>query len=140
VTLTAAELAAQGGDALGAKFFLMSISAELAATAWVAGVRDIPPKAANIAVYPGYRIETPDKSAHIIEAPCGWTTYWPVLKNTVSAHVQEYTYGEMVEMLTISAYHMEKVDYSKPKKVRSAAGWPVRGRNVSVCVCVCVCV
>ena len=118
VTLDAAgrELAKKGWEAnIGTKFFFLpaALPTALQAAAFAAGVADIPP-VATVAAYRGYGDARVDKKAYVAEAPCTWTTYWPVQASTVNVHVVQHTYGELVNLLDRTAYNLALVDRSKP--------------------------
>ena len=118
VTLDAAgrELAKKDWEMnIGSKFFFLpaALPTALQTAAILAGVTDIP-SVKTVAAYRGFGEARTDKKAYIAEAPCSWTTYWPVQAPTVNVHVVQHTYGELVNLLDRTAYNLALVDRNKP--------------------------
>jgi hypothetical protein len=56
--------------------------------------------------------------AHVAEAPCGWTTYYPVQMQTVRADAIQYTYSEMADHFSAMAWNTRHL-----LKVGKGVGW-----------------
>jgi hypothetical protein len=101
--------------------FMVSKSTFTAANvtaAIAAGVTDIPADPTTH-VWAGRLKPYASGKAHIMEAPCGWTTYFPLQMPTVNAEAVQYSYGQMLSLWEVMAYNLNLVDRTQPQ-----ANWP----------------